>query len=219
MRRGFLCDRAAKAKAKARAKLEANRRAADPGAGPPPENGDATQAQIADAVAGQRAVRCWAWPERIQLRPGDDVRGGWPYELPTLEFPNDPVWVDDILSDLNLQMFVHWAHAFPDQAEAIRTPGGDRLFYIEHRYSIAAENIRPHVPGSLRQIPCDDEPCERCRSGRGGYRFWWCSALWTPRLCYAGGDAAQVPPNMRRYYCARAAFPWGIAMPAEGDPF
>ena len=54
------------------------------------------------------------------------------------------------------------------------------LYQIEHRICetivVNGMLVRPQrMPGLVPSIPCTDPDCVRCRTGRGGYQFRWCS--------------------------------------------
>ena len=42
----------------------------------------------------------------------------------------------------------------------------------------------------MPEMPCEEINCERCRTGRGGYRFWWVDERWTPAACLLTEDYA-----------------------------
>ena len=215
MRRGFLLDRAASAKAKAPATLQARQ----PAQGTPtvthdaqdPEEAPQQDARQAPAAAHRAAV----FRERIRLAPGASLDGNWPAGLP---MPSNcsltPKWVPDTVSDANLQMWCEWSRRFPAAAERLRP----LLFIIQHRCPYEPGVRHEPLPGNLRTVECSEPDCERCQQQRGGYRFWWSCAFWTPRLANGSPDlAGRITPNARRACIWHAAWPLGIAVPPGGD--
>jgi hypothetical protein len=82
-----------------------------------------------------------------------------------------------LLSPWNFANFLAWG-ALASRAELDDVM---RLVYIEIHFG-------PHDPESmvvqgrtLTQRRCCQDPCARCDTGRGGYRFCWISPAWTWR--------------------------------------
>ena len=62
----------------------------------------------------------YAFPERVRLHPQASVNGGWVERFgEPPEGPPVPVWQEETLSDLNLQMFIEWVHAHPGDAPGV----------------------------------------------------------------------------------------------------
>ena len=228
MERGFL-NRAAKAKARARQSLERRQVAStsnsnegnggiDAGQGEQVSNTGGSAHSGIVPVSGTGATvgyKCVAFQERVQLSDRHPLDGGWTtrFGAPVL-LGSTPEWRPNTLSDLNLQLFCTWAKHFPDAADRVR-PGLHIVVHLAAECPFSVQDLG--TPGNLREVHCEERDCVRCRGGQGGYRFWWVSSRWTPCLAVDNGEA--VNPNQRRMLCSRAAFPFGSAVPPNGDLF
>ena len=239
MRKGFLCapSRAADAKARAQRALAQRRgeqshdgqRDAGPGWEPGEGAPDGASTSSSSTTPGAmvfapNAHHVYVFRERVRYSR-DHVP---PATLAWLAqskpqwqeiIKEEVVWQADTLSDINLQMRCTFAHAYPDEAASLAAR--HKLYIIKHKAGCPDSQIVPAPIRLLQQRECDEPGCSRCCQQRGGYRFWWTSAKWTPILASAGVWAhcpAVQTPDQRRLACWHAVWPVGIAI-GPSDPF
>ena len=95
--------------------------------------------------------------------------------------PDLPRWINSarVDSELMLSAFL-WYRSQCSETEKVEL---ECLYSIKHRLkdTIVIEGmlVRPQQIGEpVPSTPCTAEGCERCRTGRGGYQFRWCSWTW-----------------------------------------
>ena len=129
-------------------------------------------------------------PGARHLRASVPIDGGWRTTfgfVPYPPLPYEPIFLYNTINDANLQMWCEWSRRFPAAAERLRP----LLFIIQHRCPYEPGVRHEPLPGNLRTVECSEPDCERCQQQRGGYRFWWSCALWTPRLANGSPDLAR----------------------------
>ena len=111
-----------------------------------------------------------------------------------------------VLSPYNLTAFLKWAVT---ASEAELDSIMPEIYLIEHRWHIAGDSDSEMEPPpapiinredlqrvwELRQVPCKDLYCRRCRSGRGGYKFPWIGPWTCPATV---GDETTPPEELYR---------------------
>mmetsp|Transcript_2583 Transcript_2583/g.4410 ORF Transcript_2583/g.4410 Transcript_2583/m.4410 type:complete len:169 (+) Transcript_2583:48-554(+) len=101
-----------------------------------------------------------------------------------------PVWIDDPTVDsmAMLGSFVGFLNQAPDNAELAKHMG---LTQVNHRSECMPG---PMFPGIIREVPCTEEGCERCTTGRGGYQFRWYDRRWRGGYVRSKRPGTWEPP-------------------------
>ena len=136
---------------------------------------------------------------------------------------------DTVISPINLSEFLTWSLNIPrDHMDYWHR----HLFVIDHRSPSLADHVEvvrpswgpPDLRRPLRSIMCNAPNCDRCTSGRGGYKFQIVGP-WTPRYLDITVTGATSPQEHNRIcygiYCGGIPPPSGMtrfASPPSDDP-
>jgi hypothetical protein len=157
--------------------------------------------------------------ERIFITAQPPEVTEWVSEHGVPNIPEEPVWEEGTLSDLNLQLWTEYFHYDPQGAADLLRRRPD--IYIRSHAPYEADD-REQNPTGLSQRPCTEPGCPRCALGRGGYRFCWVSSRWTAHMArgvtWNRWGATHIVPNHRRQLSWHAGWPLGLGI-GPGDPF
>ena len=128
---------------------------------------------------------------------------------------------EGILSDINYGSFRAWLNSERGQTE-LRL-GADssiisKVVLIVHQDASEGAFLESHAAQApYRVVPCQAVGCERCSTRKGGFRFPYCSSLWTPLLAFHNEQTIAKSPNAARHLCQAVAFPLGLRRRRGGD--
>ena len=114
---------------------------------------------------------------------------------------------EHVITPVNLSAFLLWATT---ATEEDLDKAFDVIYMVEHRMDEAIFGDTPVAPVvierddldrifTIPRRPCYTVPCQRCRTGRGGYRFRWVGP-WTCRNSI--GDEETPPFQVMQRYMA-----------------
>ena len=117
---------------------------------------------------------------------GDAPMGTQPTnETPTSDQairPDLPRWVSSRLVDSEAMLSAFMKYQMECTTEEKMAVA--ELYAIDHAMQetivVNGKVLRPQrMEGPVPRIPCVDRNCERCSTGRGGYKFRWYSEKWS----------------------------------------